>query len=338
MNGFIKKRVDTLTLGEKLKKLRSERRMSLNEASKYTRIQIKYLEYLENGLYDKLPANVYVKGFLKNYAECLGVDENTLVRMYEKESEIKKNLEKRNFSAADLRKNNSFSGREKINISSFVLTPRIMAAVAIILALLGGFFYLYKEIGSFASRPLLVILSPENNFSTSENSIVVEGATDRDANIFLNGQPILANDDGKFSEKVTVQSGENVINIKAVNKFGKEAEESLTIKSTFKNQAIDTGEPANNANLDIADQGGLEMEIRVDPGPVWLSVEADGNLVFSGTMLSGATQSFQAENKIVINSGKGNATFLKFKGKDIGTLGDNAGAVRGKTYTSDMPQ
>ena len=88
MNGFIKKSVGTLTLGEKLKKLRSERRMSLSEASRFTRIQIKYLEYLEDGLYDKLPANVYVKGFLKSYAECLGVDENNLLRMYDKESEI----------------------------------------------------------------------------------------------------------------------------------------------------------------------------------------------------------------------------------------------------------
>ena len=336
MNGFIKKSVGTLTLGEKLKKLRSERRMSLSEASRFTRIQIKYLEYLEDGLYDKLPANVYVKGFLKSYAECLGVDENNLLRMYDKESEIKKNLEKRNFSAADLRKSNSSADREKINISSFVLTPRIMAAAAIILAVLGGFFYLYKEIGSFASQPLLAIVSPENNYSTSGNSIIVEGATDRDANIFLNGQPILVNDDGKFRETVTVQSGENVINVKAVNKFGKEAVESLTVQSTYVNPAANAEAPANNENLDAINKSGLEMEIRVDPGPVWLSVEADGNLVFSGTMLSGATQTFKAENKIVINSGKGNATFLKFKGKDIGTLSDNAGAVRGKTYTSDM--
>jgi len=94
-SGFTKKRVGTLTLGEKLRKLRSDRRMSLNEVSRVTKIQIVYLERLEEGMYDKLPADVYVKGFLRSYAEFLGVDEEILVKLYEKEKGIKKNLEKR---------------------------------------------------------------------------------------------------------------------------------------------------------------------------------------------------------------------------------------------------
>ena len=94
MNGFIKKSIGTLTLGEKLKKLRSERRISLSEVSKHTRIQVKYLEYLEEGQYEKLPVDVYVRGFLKNYADFLAIDANVLIRLYEKEREIKKNLEK----------------------------------------------------------------------------------------------------------------------------------------------------------------------------------------------------------------------------------------------------
>lgn len=336
MNGFIKKKVGTLTLGEKLKKLRSERRMSLNEASRFTRIQIKYLEYLEEGVYNKLPANVYVRGFLKSYAECLGVDDSMLIRMYEKECEIKKNLEKRDLPGNLLRKKTSSLSGDNINISSFVLTPRIMTVAMIIIAVFGGFFYLYREIGSFASAPRLVILSPENNYSTDGNAVTVEGVTDSDAKIFLNGQPILVNDDGKFRESITVQTGENVINIKAVNKFNKEAVESLTVQSTKVNTATaSAGQTAEEKN-NLAKQTGLEMEIRVDPGPVWLSVEADGNLIFSGTMLSGTSQKFQAENKIIINSGRGNATFVKFKGKDIGVLGNNAGAVRGKVFTSDM--
>ena len=72
MNGFTKKNIETLTLGEKLKKLRSERRISLGDVSRNTKIQIKYLEFIEEGAYDKLPADVYAKGFLKSYAEFLG--------------------------------------------------------------------------------------------------------------------------------------------------------------------------------------------------------------------------------------------------------------------------
>ena len=81
-NGFIKKNVGTLTLGERLNKLRSEKRITLGEVSRSTRIQIKYLEYLESGHFEKLPADVYVKGFLRSYAQYLGMDENYLIKLY----------------------------------------------------------------------------------------------------------------------------------------------------------------------------------------------------------------------------------------------------------------
>lgn len=331
MNGFIKKSVGTLTLGEKLQKLRSERRASLNEVSKYTRIQIKYLEYLEEGAYAKMPADVYVRGFLRSYAEFLGVEERNLIRLYDKESEIKKNLEKSKLPKI------GWQGEKKkaIDVSSFVFTPRILAVALVALAAIGGFFYLYKEIGAFASTPRLVVLSPENNYSTDGNSITVEGVTDRDARIFLNGAPILVSDDGKFRESVTVQPGANTINIKASNKFDKAIETTLTVQSTVKAAPANPTEQADGADLPAQGQKSLDMEVRVDPGPVWVSVEADDNLVFSGTVLTGATQAFQAEKKIVVSSGKGNATFIKFNGKDVGALSENASAVKNATFTAD---
>lgn len=332
MKSFTKKSVGTLTLGEKLKKLRSERRMSLGEASRQTMIQVKYLEYLEDGAYGKLPVDVYVRGFLRSYGEFLGVDEKVLLRMYDKEIGIRKNLDKSNGTKKEK--------REAISVSSFVFTPKMMAVGLACLMVFGGFFYLYREIGSFASMPRLVILSPEKNYTTDGNSVTVEGITDRDAQLFLNGSPILVSDDGKFRESVTVQSGNNVINIRAVNKFNKEATETLTVQSNFQSNKDDQSGSATDVSADgaaqnISQQGGLDLEVKVDPGPIWVSVEVDGNLVFSGTMLTGATQSFRAEGKIVVNSGKGNATFVKFNGKDIGALSSNAGAVRGVTFTSD---
>lgn len=334
MNGFTKKSVGTLTLGEKLGKLRSDRRISLSEISRATKIQVKYLEYLEEGAYEKLPADVYVKGFLRNYSEFLGIDEKILIKLYEKERGIKNNLEK----GKKTKKGSLPASREKINISSFVVTPRVLAAGAIVTLVLGGFFYLYKEIGSFASTPRLVILSPEKNYSTSENSVEVSGITDRDAKVFINEQPILVNDTGNFRENLTVQNGANTITIRAVNRFEKEAVEILTVQSACaepQSNPSAADNPENNIPPQAKNSQKLQIEIRVDPGPVWVSVEADGNLVFSGTMLSGTTQAFQAENKIIVNSGKGKATLVKFNGKDIGALSDSSGAVRGKVFTAD---
>lgn len=338
MNGFTKKRVSTMTLGERLKKIRSDKRMSLSEVSRATRIRADYLENIEEGNYEKLPVDVYVKGFLRSYAEFLGVDEEVLIKMYEKEKGIKKNIAKNKFPNAEKK-------AKPISISSFVFTPKKITITLVIVLICSGFFYLYREIGSFANTPRLVVLGPLANTEVKGNSIYVEGMTDKDAKLFINDQPILINDDGKFRENVTVQPGVNVINVKSMNKFGKVATETVQVSADYEEKvagdstASPDGTAQNNSdsanNNNNANPAPMQAELRVDPGPVWLSVEADDNLVFSGTMLTGATQIFTAQNKIVINSGRANATFIKLNGKDVGALGTDPKPVRGVTFTPD---
>jgi transcriptional regulator with XRE-family HTH domain len=340
MNGFTKKSIGTLTLGEKLKKFRSDRRMSLGDVSRSTNIQVKYLEFIEEGEYEKLPADVYVKGFLKSYAEFLGIDENVLIKMFEKEKEIKKNL-KLSKSKKEKGKNN-FKLLKPLKIHSFIFTPKIIIGTLITLVVIAGLVYLYKEIGSFASMPRLIILSPEQNSVIQGNSVLVDGITDRDAQLFINGQAVLVNDEGNFRENLILQPGSNTISVKAINRFKKELEEIITLQAVFQeNSNAESNmatEQANNTEekKDDLNPEGVKLEIRIDPGPVQISVEADGNLIFSGTMLTGGIQSFTAKEKIVIDSGKANSTFVKFNGKEIGALGDKAMAIKSVTFTKDM--
>ncbi len=328
---FTKKKIGTLTLGEKLRKLRSEKRISINEASRVTKIQAKYLEFLEDGNYDKLPADVYVRGFLRSYAEFLMVDDKVLVKLFEKEKGIKKNLEKTKPSS-------EIEERMKpISISSFVFTPKKIVITVSFLLFILGIFYLSREIGSFTDAPRLVILNPEENTEVEGSSVDVSGMTDRDARLFINNQSVLVNDDGKFRESITLQPGVNSINIKSINRFDKEADRQITVKSNMQDLSQYGSEASKDETggeqISVNDE--LHMELRVNPGPVWISVEADGKLVFSGNMLSGSLQSFKANEKIMINSGKANATFIKFNGKDVGTLGTDSGPAKGVTFTKD---
>jgi len=325
MNGFTKKSVGTLTLGEKLKKLRSDKRTSISEASRFTKIQPAYLEYLEEGIWDKLPADVYVKGFLRSYADFLGVDEKILIRIYEREKEVRANLKKN--------KKEDFQKEKPINISPFIFTPRKILISAIIVLVLAGLVLLYGEINSFANAPSLIILSPENNSQVEGNSVYVEGVTDKEALLYINNQPILVGDDGRFKENLTLQSGLNTIDIKSINKFKKETTESLSISSNYKKQEEDSVSTTGENGPTNLPEKKIKIEVRVDPGPVWVNVEADGEIIFDGTMLSGAVQNFEANEKIVINSGKGKATFVKFNGQDLGALSSDSGAVKGVTFT-----
>ena len=64
----------TQSIGHKLKQAREEQRISLENASESTRIRVPYLQALEAGDMARLPSPVQARGFLRNYAEYLGLD------------------------------------------------------------------------------------------------------------------------------------------------------------------------------------------------------------------------------------------------------------------------
>ena len=50
-----------------------------------------YLKALEESNYDSFPSEVYLKGFLKNYAKFLGINTERALAMYRRERDFKKN-------------------------------------------------------------------------------------------------------------------------------------------------------------------------------------------------------------------------------------------------------
>lgn len=61
---------------------RAHRGMSLDDVSKVTKIQPRILERLEAGKLDGLPADVFVRGFVRSFARCVGLEEAEALRRY----------------------------------------------------------------------------------------------------------------------------------------------------------------------------------------------------------------------------------------------------------------
>ena len=61
-------------IGSSLKEARLRQGVDLNEAEAATKIRAKYLRALEDERFEILPAQTYVKGFLRAYADYLGLD------------------------------------------------------------------------------------------------------------------------------------------------------------------------------------------------------------------------------------------------------------------------
>lgn len=72
-------------LGALLKKAREEKGFSLDEVQEQTKIRKRYLEALEEGDFDVLPGKFYIRAFIKNYAEFVGLDADEVLKHYQVE-------------------------------------------------------------------------------------------------------------------------------------------------------------------------------------------------------------------------------------------------------------
>ena len=74
--------VDSGSLGSHLRQERERQRVSLQDIAAATKIQLKFLEALENDAYDQLPAAPFVVGFLRAYAQYCAMDPEAVLTAY----------------------------------------------------------------------------------------------------------------------------------------------------------------------------------------------------------------------------------------------------------------
>ncbi len=81
--------------GERLQRVRIRRGIELDEIAGVTKVNPTYLRFIEEERFDDLPAAVYVRGFLKCYARCVGLDPDRVARSYMRRYEERSSKRKR---------------------------------------------------------------------------------------------------------------------------------------------------------------------------------------------------------------------------------------------------
>jgi len=70
------------SFGETLRRERELRQISLREISEATKINLRYLEALERDDFRHLPGGVFNKGFVRAFAQFIGIDGDAMVMAY----------------------------------------------------------------------------------------------------------------------------------------------------------------------------------------------------------------------------------------------------------------
>jgi len=201
--------LDSEAIIEELKAARLRKGLSLEEAGRVLSISAKYLEALEKGDFNQLPAGVYGKNFFKEYAAFLGLDHREIVAVYERETAFKDAKEK----------DRLFSNQVVRNKMLFTI-PRIARNFSILAVIAVCLLYLGYRMERIVSPPVLSLSSPNDNLITDKKNIRVAGATENESEITVNGESVLLDKQGQFLKEINLKNGVNTITVVAKNKYG----------------------------------------------------------------------------------------------------------------------
>lgn len=199
-----------LKAGEILREERVKKGISLEQASQATKIRSTFLAHIEKGEYDKLPSAAYATGFVRNYADFLGLSEKEILALFRREFDESKSY--RVLPAGMAR-------REDFPLRRFKLKQTVILGVIIFAAL--AFYMAFQYRFAFLG-PTLSVSSPKDKAVVSSSNVRVIGTTSSNSTVFVNEEPVTVADDGSFKKDINVFPGDNKIVVRSVNRFGRE--------------------------------------------------------------------------------------------------------------------
>lgn len=207
------------TVGEILKRARTEKKLDFEDIEKAIKIRKKFLIALEENAWDKLPSLPYIKGFIRNYSLYLGLKPDEMVAIFRRHFRDK---EKTGLLPSGL--------THPLDEPVFRFTPQI-GLIGIVIAFLVLFSgYLFFQYLSYTNPPNLVVTKPLEGEIIQTNKIQVDGKTDADAVISINNQKIALSGNGEFSTTLLLSPGVNSIIIESTSKSEKKKTITRTIQ------------------------------------------------------------------------------------------------------------
>ncbi|OGY09476.1 MAG: hypothetical protein A2782_04285 [Candidatus Blackburnbacteria bacterium RIFCSPHIGHO2_01_FULL_43_15b] len=190
------------TVGSLLKNAREEKDLTLSDVAQTTKIKEKFLIALEESFWAGLPNFSIAAGFVKSYAQHVGVDTKVALALL-----------RRDFTSTGAKE----SKRQEMPVSGrFIWTPKatITASVLATLLLVGG--YLFRQYLLFVAPPSLSVQT-----KTQGENVLVSGKTLPSAIVEVDKRLILLEKDGSFSVELDRGNLGEKVEIRATSRSGK---------------------------------------------------------------------------------------------------------------------
>ncbi|MBT2615728.1 helix-turn-helix domain-containing protein [Bacillus sp. ISL-78] len=261
-------------LGNRLKEAREAKGLSLEDLQELTKIQKRYLIGIEEGNYSMMPGKFYVRAFIKQYCEAVGLDSEEIFEQYKSEipsiysEELPEQL-----SRVQTRKTIP-AGDSKV----VELLPKILAAVLVI----GAAVLIWVLVLNYMSNP-------DND---DKKDAKQSDAVDYNKSEEFNKEE--ANADQKQTEDKSDSSE-------------KKNEDDTAVKDEEKEQNLAvTSSSGKNSTYELKNTDTFKLKV-TSKGSPWVGIKnGEGKLLFQGTIEKDKSQEidFTNEKEAVINIGR----------------------------------
>jgi cytoskeletal protein RodZ len=262
-------------LGTRLKEARLLKGLSLDDLQEITKIQKRYLIGIEEGNFSSMPGKFYVRAFIKQYAEAVGIEPEELFEEYK--SEIPNTVNNDipgQISRVQSRKLISNNGSKILDI-----LPKILIALLII----GVFVFVWYVLAQKDSGNSVDETTPKD-----KQEVTYEESAD------------LSTDNNDEQEENKQEDNTN--KEEAVKEEPVTPDQELTVSEANGDQSIYELKNSDKFNLKI-----------VSNGETWVNIKNSmGDSVFQGMLKKGGTESqmvdLSQETEVVVVVGNSTAT------------------------------
>lgn len=290
--------------GDNLRREREMRGISLEEISDTTKISVRFLELLEAEEFAKLPGGIFIRSFIRSYANYLGLDEEQVMAEYQL---VAPKQGEEDFSRLGV------TGASANKKNRAPILPWIVAVL-----LLAGGYAIFRYAHRSAETPVSFGNPPPVSKAVSASARAAVStppagppkvlAAPQGNSASLNPATPGATASGSSTSGPSVAGGSAAAN-------GTPVSASSAALGTVSSQATPTA-PVTAATAG----GGLTLQVMATE-QAWVSVKADGKTVLAQALAPNDVRTFTAKSYFDVTTGNAEGTVLTLNGSTLGPLG-----------------